>query len=103
MDQYEQTAYDEAVSRGLSAKDVRSLGFTGICDLAGVDSKNVPVDFFYRNVRNVVANHLALDEQNAKHQRQKEALEAFLVLNSTNPDLKHLAVYDGPDGTLEIK
>ena len=82
---YETVALAKATEQGLTAADVRALGYAAIAALAGVElgpNGESPADFFYIQVRNYVANELHAGAAQALKARQREKLEASLVLLS---------------------
>ena len=98
MNAYEQTAYDNATAQGLTGAEVRAMGYTQIAELAEVElgpNGESPPDFFYVQVRSVVADAIDADAGAALRARQKADLEAALRLF---PSLSGMHVYDTDDG-----
>jgi len=92
--EYVAAAMENAHKQLLTAKAVRLLEYVQIAELAEVvlgPNGESPVDFYYTQVRQGVADTLEAEEDAALRAEQKEALEASRLIF---PCLKNLTVYD---------
>lgn len=92
MDAYEIAAHAEAKKQGLTADQVRALGYPQVAALAGVkigEKGDSPPDFFYRVVRHAVATALAASEQAAVETELTGSLAN--IIKTLSPEAQKLA------------
>jgi len=92
MDKYETTALGIAHERKYTAAEVQEKDYVGIAEMCGVkigSKGESPKDFFYQNVRNVVAQELHAEEDEVVKVKRQRALEAHIA---ADPDLQGLEI-----------
>ncbi len=72
--EYAEELYAVATARGLRPGQVHQSDYAAVCALLGFDPDDCPADFFYRNVRRVVASRMRDERTEATREDRRKAL-----------------------------